>query len=437
MVKQQFRTMVLVYGVSDEVISWLGSVYDVMPYRPGTVNDTPGVTAAIVTGTGSDNGIVKGRNDLYPGVPVIFTGPVEKSPPDVDDIIPPPYTEAALIALQQRLKYLNSLSSEIGSLRNRLRHSEIYKNIIGESRLMMELFTAMDRVTDFDINVLITGESGTGKELIARAIHDGSPRKNGPFVAINCAGIAPDIADSLLFGHVKGAFTGANTDHTGFFEQADHGTIFLDEIGELQAEVQSKLLRVLEDRKVRRTGGRTEQPVNFRVISATNRDLSGEISGKKFRSDLYYRLEQFVLKVPPLRKRNGDIRILARHFLKEICSFYELGEMSFSEEVLKAIESREWPGNVRELRHYVQRLALQSADSIITETESVGNVMPAEQNPSCEDNGEIIPLEELEKREIEKAFMQFNGHIERSSVALGISRATLYRKLKLYGILHQ
>jgi len=429
------RIPVMASGIDDDVVLWLGKICSIMPYNPYTAADRTTVPAAIITGVHSDPGIITARNEFYPGVPVIFTGPIEKAPPESDDIIPPPYTEAALMALQQRLKYLSSLSSELGSLRNRLRHREIYKNIIGESRQMMELFTAMDRVIDYDINVLITGESGTGKELIARAIHDGSYRKNDPFVAVNCAGIATDIADSLLFGHVKGAFTGANTDHTGFFEQADHGTIFLDEIGELHSEVQSKLLRVLEDRKVRRIGGRIEKDVNFRVISATNRNLSEEASGKKFRSDLYYRLEQFVLTVPPLRKRNGDIRILARYFLREICSFYELGEMSFTEEVLKELESREWHGNVRELRHYVQRLALQSPDSIINEIESIRDMPEHEPNPPCIDNDEIIPLEQLEKKEIEKAYMKYSGQIERASVALGISRATLYRKLKLYGIL--
>jgi two-component system response regulator AtoC len=429
------RIPILASGIDNEALAWLEKICKVIPFDPEVTEDPVIIPAAIFSGIHSGPDTVTARNRFYPGIPVIFTGPVEKAPQYADDIIPPPYTEPALIALQQRLKYLNSLSSEIGSLRNRLRHNEIYKNIIGESRMMMELFSAMDRVIDYDINVLITGESGTGKELIARAIHDGSARKNGPFVAVNCAGIAPDIADSLLFGHVKGSFTGANTDHTGFFEQADQGTIFLDEIGELQAEVQSKLLRVIEDRKVRRIGGRTEQAVNFRVISATNRELSEEISVKKFRSDLYYRLEQYVLKVPPLRKRNGDVRILARHFLREICSFYELGEMSFTEGVLEELGSRQWPGNVRELRHYVQRLALQNPESIISEIEPASNPVQQEKDSPCSDNGEIIPLEQLERREIEKAFTRYNGQIERASVALGISRATLYRKLKLYGII--
>jgi two-component system response regulator AtoC len=254
--------------------------------------------------------LIQVRDETYPGVPVIFAGEVEKAPSGVDDIISPPYNDASLKVFSQRLHYLRSISREIGSLRSRLRHREIFNSIIGESRPMLDLFAAMDRVIDFDVNVLITGESGTGKELIARAIHDGSSRRGGPFVEVNCAGIAPDIADSLLFGHVKGAFTGANTDHTGFFEQADNGTIFLDEIGELNAEVQSKLLRVLENRKVRRVGGKAEKEISFRVISATNRPLSDESAAKRFRSDLYFRLEQYTLRVPPLRERKGIYRCL-------------------------------------------------------------------------------------------------------------------------------
>lgn len=430
------KTAVLISGASDELISWLVNITEVINYIPGKVYDSPFKPAALITGdTEKVDSLLQVRNELYPGTPVIYAGEVEKAPPGVDDILSPPYNDATLRIFSRRLHYLGSISREIGSLRSRLRHREIFNSIIGESSPMLDLFSAMDRVIDFDVNVLITGESGTGKELVARAIHDGSSRRGGPFVEVNCAGIAQDIADSLLFGHVKGAFTGANSDHTGFFEQADHGTIFLDEIGELNAEVQSKLLRVLENKKVRRVGGKTEKEINFRVISATNRPLADEINAKRFRSDLYFRLEQYTLKVPPLRERKGDISLLARHFLREICSFYDLGEMSFSDYVMYDLESRQWPGNVRELRHHVQRLALQSMDDVIRDIEPPEFGAPKKDQGICEETDDIIPLEELERREIQKAYNKFNGEIERAAVALGISRATLYRKLKIYGLM--
>jgi len=430
------KTAVLVSGVSDEFISWIENIAEVINYIPGRIYDPSLKPAAIITCNNEDaDKLLQARNELYPGIPVIYSGGLESAPPGIDDILSPPYNDEGLRVFSRRLSYLGSLSREIGSLRSRLRHREIFNSIIGESRPMLDLFAAMDRVIDFDVNVLITGESGTGKELIARAIHDGSSRRGGPFIEVNCAGIATDIADSLLFGHVKGAFTGANSDHTGFFEQADKGTIFLDEIGELNAEVQSKLLRVLENRKVRRVGGKTEKEISFRVLSATNRPLADEISAKRFRSDLYFRLEQYTLKVPPLRERKGDIALLARHFLREICSFYDLGEMSFSDYVMYDLESRQWPGNVRELRHHVQRLALQSMDDVIRDIEPPEFGTPKREQGICEESDEIIPLEELERREIQKAYNKFNGEIERAAVALGISRATLYRKLKIYGIM--
>ncbi len=429
------KALVIACGAGDELLSGLAEIASVISLGEGDAPEQGVFPAAVIAGAESVPRSLALRDEMFPGVPVIFAGSLDAAPEGIDDIISPPYNASAMKVFAQRLHYLSLVSREIGSLRSRLRHREIFSSIVGESRPMMDLFSSVDRVIDFDVNVLITGESGTGKELIARAIHDGSGRRGGPFVEVNCAGLAPDIADSLLFGHVKGAFTGANTDHQGFFEQAHGGTIFLDEIGELHSEVQSKLLRVLENRKVRRVGGNAEKEISFRVISATNRLLFDEASDSRFRSDLYYRLEQFKLHVPPLRDRKEDIPLLARHFLREICSFYDLGEMSFSEQVMDDLVSRRWPGNVRELRHLVQRLAMQSLDDIIKDIEP--HNFGKEQKSTCpsEETDEIIPLEELERREISKAYKKFSGEIERAAVSLGISRATLYRKLKIYGIM--
>lgn len=429
------KITIIASAVDDGVISWLGEICEIIPYNPRIEKEIKTRPAALIIGPAAKNEHIRIITGIYPELPVIYIGNPEKTPDHINDIVSPPYNESSRTVLYQRLKLLDNLSTEIVSLRHKLRNKELFNSIIGESKSMMQFFLSLDRIIDLNVNVLITGESGTGKELIARAIHEGSSHRDGPFVAVNCAGIAPDIADSLLFGHVKGAFTGANTEHTGFFEQADNGTIFLDEIGELHPDVQAKLLRVIEDGKVRRVGGRAEKIINFRIISATNRDLAEESAMKKFRGDLFFRLEQFTLKVPPLRDRKGDIKILACHFLREICSFYELGDMTFSEEALKSLESREWPGNVRELRSYVQRLALQSMDSIIDDIEDIQQVSREKNTPEVYSDTEIIPLEVLERREIEKAYHHLNGEIERAALALGTSRATLYRKLKLYKLI--
>jgi len=429
------KITIITSAVDEEVVSWLSEICEIISYNPGMEHEIKTRPAALIIGPAAGNEDIRIITGIYPELPVIYIGNSENAPADINDTILPPFNERNRTALQQRLKLLKQLSTEIVSLRHKLRNKELFNSIIGESKEMIQFFTTLDRIIDLNVNVLITGESGTGKELIARAIHDGSTHKDGPFVAVNCAGIAVDIADSLLFGHTKGAFTGANTEHAGFFEQAEHGTIFLDEIGELHSEVQAKLLRVLEDGKVRRVGGRSEKLIDFRIISATNRDLTKEVSMSQFRGDLYFRLEQFTLKVPPLRERKGDIKILADHFLREICSFYELGEMTFSEVALKGLESREWPGNVRELRSYVQRLALQSMDSIIDDIDDLPQISRESRITEIRNDTEIIPLELLERREIEKAYFHFNGEIERAALALGISRATLYRKLKLYELI--
>lgn len=429
------KITIITSAVDEEIIIWLSEICEIILYKPGIESEVRTRPTALFIGPSARKEHIRVITGLYPELPVIYIGNQEDAPADINDTIIPPYNESSRAVLYQRLKLLNLLSAEIVSLRHRLRNKELFNSIIGESKEMMQFFVSMDRIIDLDVNVLIMGESGTGKELIARAIHEGSSHRNGPFVAVNCAGISSDIADSLLFGHVKGAFTGAGAEHIGFFEQADKGTIFLDEIGELHGEVQAKLLRVIEDGKVRRVGGRTEKRLDFRIISATNRDLADEASKKEFRSDLFFRLEQFTLKVPPLRKRKGDIKILAGHFLREVCSFYELGEMTFSPRAMKGLESREWPGNVRELRSYVQKLALQSMDNVIDDIEDLPN--PGRESRPCEkgDDREIIPLELLERREIEKAYHLFNGEIERAALALGTSRATLYRKLKLYKLI--
>ena len=249
-----------------------------------------------------------------------------------------------------KAKSIYDLQHEVDFLKNRIRRKEVFNNIIGESNEIRHVFDDSAKVMDKDVNVLILGESGTGKELLARAIHNGSKRNKGPFVVINCAAITTDLADSLLFGHKKGSFTGAFTDHTGYFQQANDGTIFLDEIGDMNIDVQAKVLRVLEDKKIRKVGDNKEIGVNFRIVSATNRNFKEIITNNEFRNDLYYRLEEYPLTIPPLRVRKDDITLLARHFLREFCIFYEIDYMKFDDSVLENLQKYNWPGNIRSLK---------------------------------------------------------------------------------------
>jgi two-component system response regulator AtoC len=343
------------------------------------------------------------------------------------------------------------LQNEVQQLKKELKTKEVFRYIIGSSAAIRRPMEQAMQVMETDLNVLLLGESGTGKELFAQAIHQGSKRKNGPFVSINCAAISNELADSLLFGHKKGSFTGANSDHTGYFEQADGGTIFLDEIGDMNSEIQAKVLRVLQERKIRRVGEKAEKSVDFRVISATNHDFAKAISNNAFREDLYYRLEEFPIDIPPLRERREDIAVLATHFLDQFCIANNLGPMQISEATLANIGDYHWPGNVRELKNAVQRAAVTSRGPIIerlvsslkparTERISVSQPIQPLEAPAGSRHGENgesnnnFTMDELERAAIQKAFTKSNCNAARAAASLGISRATFYRKLKKFGI---
>lgn len=350
--------------------------------------------------------------------------------------------------------------NQIRVLKKSLRRNKIFRSIIGESDAMQKVFSTTELIMERDVNVLILGESGTGKELLAKSIHDGSPRSKGPFVTVNCAAISVDLAESLLFGHTRGSFTGAVSDHKGYFEQAHGGTIFLDEIGDMNPLVQAAVLRAIEDRKIRKVGANAELPVNVRIVSATNRNLKQFIKEGRFREDLYFRLDEYPIHLPPLFERKEDIPLLAHEFLREFCEFYEITEMSISEKALHQLQQYSWPGNIRELKNIIRRAAVQSEETIIdtipfpdhhnnenkeiteqaNETHIILNSNDDETVNSHYDNSpqntseNVIPLEELEKNEITKAYKMTNGNVDKSALLLGISRATLYRKLKQYHI---
>ncbi len=328
-----------------------------------------------------------------------------------------------------------ALSDENVRLRRRLEKSFGFEGIIGHSRPMEELFDRMRVVAPAPSTVLIVGESGTGKELVANALHQSSPRGAGPFVAVNCGAIPGEILESELFGHERGAFTGAHQRRIGLIETADGGTLFLDEISELSPELQVKLLRVLEDRKVVRVGGNVQIPVDLRLLAATNRSLEEWVQEGRFRQDLYYRLKVVTLTIPPLRQRAEDIALLVQHFLAELNDRLERTVAGVQPAVLAALKRYPWPGNVRELRNLMETLVLFArGDEIELEdlpAEYRSPVGAPAASPVTE--WEPRPMAEIEKEAILRTLAHTNGHRARAAQLLGIGLRTLQRKLKEYG----
>lgn len=264
-----------------------------------------------------------------------------------------------------------NLKKEVEVLREQIIDRSRYSNIVGESNAALQTLRLIQKVEKSNVLALITGESGTGKEVVAKAIHYNSPRKKGPFVAINVAAIPEDLIESELFGHEKGAFTGADSRRIGKFEEANKGTILLDEIGEMDINLQTKLLRVLQENKICRVGSNKEIDLEVRVLAATNKNLGQRVKEGKFREDLYYRLQGFLIHLPPLRERDNDVILLARHFLKEFCAQNGLEQKAFSRESTEAMLRHTWPGNIRELKSFVERAALMSETDKIQEEDLV------------------------------------------------------------------
>jgi DNA-binding NtrC family response regulator len=301
--------------------------------------------------------------------------------------------------------------------------------MIGRSAAMQALFDQVRRVAPLDVCVFVQGESGTGKELVARAVHDLSGRR-GRFVAVNCGAIAADLLSSQLFGHERGSFTGAVQSHTGFFEQAEGGTLFLDEITEMPAALQVFLLRVLETRTLTRVGGTREIPIDVRVIAACNRDPQQAIDSGHLRADLYYRLMEFPIAVPPLRERRDDVPLLATHFLERLNDRYETSR-HFDAETLRHLAQRPWPGNVRELRHAVQR------HYILADGDVVSVRAEAPPRPVTESDGSIrfavgMTFEEIEREMLLKTLASCNNNKRQAARALGITAKTIYNRLLRY-----
>lgn len=316
-----------------------------------------------------------------------------------------------------------------------------FEGMIGVSPRMWENFQMIGAVAKSNATVLILGESGTGKELVAKAIHRRSERARHRFLDLNCGAIPRDLLENELFGHERGAFTGADRRYEGSFEVADGGTLFLDEISEMDPLLQVKLLRVLQERSFTRIGGRDKITVDVRIIAATNRNLEEEIKKGGFREDLYYRLNVIPMHLPPLRERREDIPLLAKHFLDRFCSKNNRIFLDFTQEALEVLVNYDWPGNVRELENTIERIVVLNDDSTVKLKHLPPNLQKVERKLSWTEVREkeiqsaLVPLEEIERQAIEKALKLCQGNISTVSKKLEVSQATLYRKIKQFKII--
>ncbi|MDZ7859837.1 MAG: sigma-54 dependent transcriptional regulator [Candidatus Krumholzibacteriota bacterium] len=356
-----------------------------------------------------------------------------------DFLLKPFQLEKMKITIKNALDKYN-LKNELNGIREKNRESYNFENFVGESDLMIQVFERVKKIGESKAStILIQGESGTGKELVARAIHESGAGKDKAFMEINCAALPETLLESELFGHEKGAFTDAKRRKKGLFELAEGGTIFLDEIGEMGVTLQTRLLRVIENKTFRRVGGVKDLKVNTRIISATNRDLKEEISKGNFRNDLYYRLQVIPIQLPPLRDRTEDIPLLANHFITMFNKEFKKKIKPVGKEVTKLLRKYSWPGNVRELKNIIERAVLLDAES-----EIMIEHLPFEiQNPNAEkidkssmniDQLYPMSMKEMEKLLIAETLKKTNGNKSESSRILGISRQTLRDKVKLYKV---
>jgi two-component system response regulator HydG len=349
--------------------------------------------------------------------------------------------EVLKLTIERALEH-TELKEENRVLKQRLQAGFDMRQIIGKSRAMKSLLEMTAMIAASEATVLITGESGTGKELIARAIHFNSGRRDNPLVVVNCAALTDTLLESELFGHEKGAFTGADRRREGRFMQADSGTIFLDEIGETSPVMQAKLLRVIQEREIQRVGGEKPLKVDVRILAATNRDLEAAVAEGRFREDLYYRLNVVTLPMPPLRERGDDIPLLAQHFVRQYASKNRKTVRGFSPLAMDMLLKYDWPGNVRELENAVERAVILLTGDLISEKElplSItgaynGPVAPAAAIPGGSPDTGPRPLDEVEREAIMAALEAAGGNKSEAARRLGINRKTLHKKLKSYGV---
>jgi DNA-binding NtrC family response regulator len=336
-----------------------------------------------------------------------------------------------LQALERRERQVAKRERELNLLRERVARFAASKRFIARSALMEDVLDLAAQVAPIDTTVLVYGESGTGKEFVVRLIHDQSSRASQPFVSVNCAALTETLLESELFGHVRGAFTGAVRDKAGLFEVAGGGTLFLDEIGEVAPTVQAKLLRALQEREIRRVGAERSIRIQARVIAATNRDLRAAVAAGTFREDLYFRLGAFVITVPPLRDRREDIPALAHEFVRRASARVKKDVSAITPEAMTALMTYRWPGNVRELEHAIERAVIVSAGSSIKVRELPPEVSQKSRPKHSDDS---LDLKAQERALIERALDRYRGNRKQAAEALKISTVTLWRKMKEYGL---
>jgi two-component system response regulator AtoC len=385
--------------------------------------------------------VIEGRPDV-PVIVLTAFGSLETAVQSIrvgayDFISKPVEIEVLAIAIERAIRH-KRLREEVKRLRDEAARGPLRAaDLVGESEAMLRLHGLIDRVADSEASVLIMGESGTGKELVARALHARSRRARGPLIAINCAAVPEALLESQLFGHVRGAFTDARESRSGLFEQASGGTLFLDEIGDMPLALQPKLLRALQERVVRAVGGAKEVPVDVRIVAATNRDLEEAIDEKRFREDLYFRINVVQLETPPLRARGGDVLLLAQHFLSRFAERAGKNVVGIVPDAAERLISYVWPGNVRELQNCIERaVAMARYDHIAVDDlpERVRTYRRSHILVVSDDPSELVPMEVVERRYIERVLEAVQGNKSAAARILGYERKRLYRKIEKLGI---
>lgn len=394
----------------------------------------------VVLPDGDGLGLLRELKRRDPALEVIMItahGSIPKAVEAIKDgafyFVPKPFEPDEIVALVGKALERRWLVAETTDLKRRLAKTSGYGEILGTSPVMQRVFELMDAVAISDANVLIVGESGTGKELVSDAIHARSPRSQGPWVKINCAALPKDLIESELFGHVKGAFTGAATDKVGLLEEAHRGSLLLDEITEMPLDLQAKLLRVLEEHTVRRIGGSRTIPVDFRLITSSNRTPEQAVAEGRLRQDLYFRINTVTITLPLLRERTGDIPLLARHYLQRFAQKHNRPVESISPEAYRRLLAYPWPGNVRELEHAIERAVLVAKSPEIgiddlPESMRGGSELATTSGPPPGS------LEEIERASIQRALESTNWNKQAAAALLGLRRPTLYSKMRKHGI---
>jgi DNA-binding NtrC family response regulator len=382
--------------------------------------------------------LLEGVNKVAPMTPVIIItafGTIESAIKAMKmgayDYITKPFQMDEIVLTVRKALENRLLKKEVIRLRKEVESRYDFHQLIGKSPSMQKIYDLIERISDSSSNVLITGESGTGKELVAKAIHYNGVRKEGPFVAINCAAIPETLLESELFGYKKGAFTDAKSDKKGLIFEANEGTLFLDEITEMPLTLQAKSLRVIEEREVRPLGDTNSYPIDARIISTSNRDIASLIQQGHFRKDLYYRLKVIDIEMPPLRERKEDIPILVQHFIHKFSMELKKAVSSVSEDALKILLNYSWPGNVRELENIIQRAITLSQHEVILPDDLPASIIQKNDEKLFEKAmEEKFTLDQLEKEYVKRVLIETGGNKSKAAERLGLDRKTLYRKLE-------